>query len=409
MGFVLKHAGVQQSGYPVVFTHGVFEPRNLALRMMIERVESPSSDSDASARPTVLLVVDSALLEQEPTLPARVNAYFAEHADAMNWSGDMDVVPVSGNRAHDQNTVSRIQELILDDGLGESDVVLAMGGSRLLARAGFAVGTLRCKPRFIRIPATIEGQAYAALGVEHAIGFGRRDAELSIRFSPLAVLNDLDFLGALPPSQKQEGIATVALYALRTDAEAWDRLMALAPELRAGKQDAISNLVHKVAEAELETSRDDAQSRPLSCVAGSRVSALPFATWLAEELLRIEPSSVSWAQALWVGMAVDSHYAFSVGAMSSTELHRVFRVLEAMDYRAAVPELALFAADGFDDFADGLLQSETVHKLGLEEVGREVDVGLVDVDTLRSSIDAVITVAGVSRAVGDRRALKQTA
>lgn len=397
----------------MIFTHGIFETSNLTLRLMVER-GLRSASSHRHGRASLLLFVDSGLLSRMPDLPHRLDAYVAEHADILAWSGEPDVMPEWGRHAQDQNAVSRIQELVLDEGLREQDVVLAVGGKTLMERVGFALGTLSCKPLYIQAPSMAVDQAYAALGDTHFIGFGRREACLSVHCPPLAVINDADFLGLHTLVQRQDAAAGLLHYAVTHDGELLDAMEARADVLKAGEIEALAEIVNCCAESHLSKLSQTWDKNPKTrgckeAAAGEEV--LSFGHWLASELLTLPGVAISKGQALLAGIAVDSHYSYAKGMLDSANLYRVFTALDSFGYRQAMPDLALFAAEEFDRFVVELLAQNQVgkrtvkspQKIGLKALGETVTMGELDIDTLRRSIDAVITVSGTARSPSGAR------
>ena len=137
------------------------------------------------------------------------------------WSWSAPPVPVPGGEKIKIELfhVEQMQRLLFEHRIDRHSFVIAIGGGAVLDAVGLVAATSHRGVRLIRVPTTVLSQNDSGVGVKNGVNlFGSKNF-VGTFAPPFAVLNDLDFLDALPPRDKIAGMAEAVKVALIRDAE----------------------------------------------------------------------------------------------------------------------------------------------------------------------------------------------
>jgi 3-dehydroquinate synthase len=265
--------------------------------------------------------------------------------------------------------------------------LIAIGGGAFLDAVGFAAATAHRGVRLVRFPTTTLSQDDSGVGVKCAINaFGKKNwvGAFSV---PFAVINDFDFLNTLDPQISRSGLVEAVKVALVKDAEFFVWIEEHLEQLAALEPAAVERCVERSAllHAQHITQGGDpfetGSSRPLD-----------FGHWAAHKLEALTNHRLPHAEAVAIGIAVDTIYAERIGLSSKELVHRVLRVLKglqmnihhpALDWRDEVGNRLVI--EGLDEFREHLGGELTV--LMLRDVGMCVDIHHFNVEQLNRSMD----------------------
>jgi 3-dehydroquinate synthase len=344
--------------HQVHFTHGVFDPANRLLREVLAQAGNRE-------RHKALVVLDESLARAQPGLSARIEAYFAAHADAL----DLVCAPLiieGGERVKNSYFhVSEIQSAVDKHHIDRHSYILAVGGGALLDMAGLAAATAHRGVRHVRIPTTTLSQADSGVGVKNGINaFGKKNFIGSF-CPPFAVINDFTLLATLTPRDKRAGYVEAVKVACIRDPEFFATIERDAEALARFEPAAMQRLIFRCAELHLNhiaTSGDPFEfgsARPLD-----------FGHWAAHKLEQLSDYKLRHGEAVAVGIALDVVYSRRLGFLDAASAQRVLALLERLS---------------FDLFANELLNVDSDHNLhviaGLSEfrehLGGELTITLL--------------------------------
>ncbi len=368
--------------YPVVFTNGVFAPGNSVLRDAL----GPAT-ADGIAR--LLFVLDSGLVDAWPGLVAAVESYCAQHADRVALAAPPLIVPGGEVSKNDPRYLEQVHEAIHAARLCRHSHVVAVGGGAVLDMAGYAAATAHRGIRLIRIPTTVLAQDDSAVGVKNGVNaFGKKNY-LGTFTPPFAVINDVAFLETLSDRDWRSGISEAIKVALIRDPGFFDRIEEDADALAARDEAAMARLVRRSAELHLlhvTTGGDPFElgsSRPLD-----------FGHWAAHKLEQMTEHRLRHGEAVAIGIALDTTYAFLQGFLSEADWRRVLNLLLAVGFELSAPELSQSLEDpdggvlgGLEEFREHLGGSLTI--MLLRGIGRPFDVHEIDRDVMIRSIELI--------------------
>ncbi|HEV2455725.1 MAG TPA: 3-dehydroquinate synthase [Verrucomicrobiae bacterium] len=348
----------------VFFTENVFAANNLTLRNAL---------ADAQPR-KALVVIENSLSQAQPGIESQIGEYFSKHARELQLV--RAPVPVVGGE-HSKNSIPLVTEILSQidrHHIDRQSYLIAVGGGALLDLAGFAAAIAHRGVRHVRIPTTTLAQADSGVGVKNAINaFGKKNF-IGTFAPPHAVINDFNLLASLPSRDKRAGYVEAVKVACIRDRAFFADIEHDAEHLMNFEPGAMKQLIRRCAELHLvhiATGGDPFEkgsARPLD-----------FGHWSAHKLEQISNFTISHAEAVALGIALDVIYSRLAGLLKDSQCERVLKLLEQLGFRLYADELLdagstgkLRIMDGLEEFREHLGGELTVTLL--KEIGRSVEV-----------------------------------
>ncbi len=308
--------------FPVLFTRDAFAPENLTLRDVLR--------SAGAKQHRVLLALDSNVAAATPGLAALLAAYAEAHAETFFWSGTPFIVRGGEICKNDPVEVHALHQLVVEQKIDRQSFILAIGGGAMLDAIGYAAATAHRGVRLIRMPTTVLGQNDAGIGVKNSVNaFGRKNF-LGTFAPPFAVVNDAKFLDTLSPRDKRAGIAEAIKIATIKDAPFLTWMHRERKSLAVFAPAAMEEMIVRCAQRHIEhvgsaDPFETGSARPLD-----------FGHWSAHCLEEMTSADASGAlrhgEAVAIGCALDSLYAFAKGLITQAELSLLFETLEGIGF-----------------------------------------------------------------------------
>lgn len=364
----------------VFFTQAAFDPANLVLKSVLAATPSPPASK-------VLVVVDEALSQAQPTLVHQIETYFDAHADTLKLVCAPMILEGGERTKNSYFHVSEIHSHIDRYHIDRHAYVIGVGGGALLDMVGLAAATAHRGVRHVRIPTTTLAQCDSGVGVKNGINaFGKKNFIGSFA-PPFAVINDFQMLASLSPRDKRAGYAEAVKVALIRDAAFFEELERAAGRLREFDPVAMQRLIHRCAELHLDhiaTSGDPFET-------GS-ARPLDFGHWAAHKLEQLSEYKIRHGEAVAIGLALDVIYSRDAGYLDRASAERALKLLEALGFelfagelRHTDPENSLLVLEGLEEFREHLGGELTitlinaigrgfeVHEMKLPRVIRAID------------------------------------
>jgi 3-dehydroquinate synthase len=366
--------------YVVHFTNHLFLHENPLLRDVIR------SASDEEAPDKILCVVDRGVVQHHPALLEAISAYCEHHSSELDLVCPPLIVDGGEQAKNDRANVTTVQEAIHRLRVCRHSYVLAVGGGAVLDMVGYAAATAHRGVRLIRVPTTVLSQNDAGIGVKNGINaFGKKNF-LGTFAPPVAVLDDAQFLTTLALRDWRSGISEAVKVALLKDSEFFGWIEREAERLVAWDMQVMSDLIYRCAQLHLEhiaTSGDpfeSGSSRPLD-----------FGHWSAHKLEQLSDYALRHGEAVALGIALDSTYAYLQGHLPEQDWQRILKLFSALGLCVYSQELDLLDQDGTRSVLAGL-QEFREHLGGqltlalLAGIGRGIEVHEMDEMALVRSI-----------------------
>jgi 3-dehydroquinate synthase len=389
--------------YPVHFTRGVFSLDNTVLASVVERGRSGPSDA--------VVIVDDGVLRAHPSVATDTEAYAVEHGNRVRLAAPVIIMSGGEHAKNGPQQFETILEQFHAAGLCRHSYVIAVGGGAVLDVVGYAAATAHRGLRLIRIPTTVLGQADSAVGVKNGINaFGLKNY-LGVFAPPAAVINDSAFLETLEDRDWRGGITEAVKVALVKDSAFFGAIERDAASLLARDADAMDRVIRRSAALHLSHISggdpfESGSSRPLD-----------FGHWAAHKLESLTGGDIRHGEAVGIGIALDSTYAYLTGLLGENDWQRILALVKALGLAIHVPELESSIDDpnhprslfrGLGEFREHLGGELTV--MMLRGIGRPVDVHTIDTAVMKRAIQLlgriastgelpVASLAGVDREV----------
>lgn len=374
------HQSVQVTyHYTVHFTNQLFACENGLVRDVIEGGELPKK---------LLCIVDLGVWQHHPDLLEAIQSYCHHHRSAICLMCPPLVIRGGECAKNDLANVEVIHEAIHRYALCRHSYVMAVGGGALIDMVGYAAATAHRGLRLIRVPTTVLAQNDSGVGVKNSINaFGQKNF-IGTFAPPVAVLNDAHFLTTIPLRDWRSGLSEAIKVALLKDAAFFDSIEVGVERLLARDMPTMLSVIHRCAQLHLEhiaTGGDPFEfgtSRPLD-----------FGHWAAHKLEQLSRYRLRHGEAVAIGIALDSTYAYLKGLLPERDWQRILGLFSALGLAVYTPELSQHLHDQHDPgciFAG--LQEFRVHLGGrltiplIESIGRSIEVNEIDIEIMIRSI-----------------------
>lgn len=319
---------VVRHDFPVVFTRHLFSPRNRALRDALTR-------DGGSRRHRCLVLLDQGVQTAFPRLPEQVGAYFETHAKALQLARAPLVLPGGEGIKQSAAPVRRMLAALRAGNICRHSFCIAVGGGAFLDAAGLAAALFHRGVRLVRVPTTALAQCDSGVGVKNAINYAGAKNLLGTFAPPWAVLNDADFLEALPLPLLLDGIAEAVKVAAIKDEAFFHLIERSARKIQARDLPTIRRILQRCALLHLDhiaTSGDPYElgaARPLD-----------YGHWAAHKLELMSNHRLSHGHAVAIGIALDAFYAARIGLLPQKEADRLVALLRTCGLPTFAPELS---------------------------------------------------------------------
>ena len=327
LGSSLQQDIAVKFSYGVHFTRGLFDTTNPLLAEVV--------GANANAPKSIIVAVDSGLLEHHPQLLAKIGNYTNHFAAQINLAAQPIIVPGGEAAKNDPALVANIQRVIESAGICRHSYVLAIGGGAVVDMVGYAAATAHRGVRLIRIPTTVLAQNDSGVGVKNSINaFGKKNF-LGTFAPPVAVLNDFDFLTTLSDRDWRSGIAEAIKVALIKDKNFFEFIRDNAVKLANRDAQAMEELIYRCCQLHLNhiaTYGDPFEmgsSRPLD-----------FGHWSAHKLEHLTNYGLRHGEAVAIGMALDCTFSYLTGMLSKSDWQQIIITLQQLGFELYVPELS---------------------------------------------------------------------
>ena len=358
----------------VIFTRDAFAADNSALANVL---------IEGGGR-RVLVFIENTVAASWKNLPDHIQSYF-EKLD-FDFRG---VRIFAGGEAckADESLVREVWREIDTSHIDRHSYVIAIGGGAFLDAVGYAVATAHRGLRLVRFPTTTLSQDDSGVGVKNAINaFGKKNwiGTFSV---PFAVINDFKLLESQDPESSISGLIEAIKVALVKDGEFFQWIEANVTALSHLEREPFEECIKRSA---LLHARHIALGGDPFETGSSR--PLDFGHWAAHKMEALTNYELSHAEAVAVGLALDTIYSQKIGFLSEENAERIINVLINLGLKTYHPALDWADAKGnrrvlagLDEFREHLGGELTV--LLLSDLGKGVDVHEFNTTILEQSIE----------------------
>ena len=378
----LQHRFDVELGYPVHFSTGCFDVSNPCLRDLVA--------ARADYLPAkIAFIIDHGLLEGRPDLAAEIQGYCRHHEDVLKLMAPVQEVPGGERVKNEWRYILDILRIMHDAALCRHSYIVAIGGGAVLDAVGFGAAMAHRGVRLIRVPTTVLSQDDSGMGVKNGINaFGKKNY-LGTFSPPFAVINDQSFLATLSDRDWRGGTTEAVKVALIRDPGLFEFLEQHAAVLVERDLAAMAKVIRQSAVLHLRhisTGGDpfeQGSSRPLD-----------FGHWAAHKLEQVTNHRLGHGEAVGIGIALDSTYAYLAGFLAESAWRRIIHLLGALgvpvydpaiEEHLSTPEHPDCVLGGLADFQEHLGGRLTI--MLLKDIGHPFDVHEVRPELVVRSIE----------------------
>ncbi len=367
--------------YPICFTTDLFAKDNRLFKDVICAEGMRSSKK-------ILCIVDSGVARHHPSLPVSIESYCLHYGSFLGLVSPPLIVEGGERVKNDPAVVELVHHAIHEHGLDRHSYVVAVGGGAVLDMVGYAAATAHRGVRLVRVPTTVLSQNDSGVGVKNGVNAYGKKNFLGTFAPPHAVLNDFGFLGTLPDRDWRGGTSEAIKVALLKDPEFFEFIEKHAAKLVRRDAEAMRWLIYRCAQLHLDhiaTSGDpfeSGSSRPLD-----------FGHWAAHKLEQLSNYALGHGEAVAIGIALDSTYAYLAGMLPERDWRRILGLISSLGLAVYARELSLHSRgragarsvlEGLQEFREHLGGRLTITLL--QRIGEGIEVHEVDEDMVIESI-----------------------
>lgn len=302
--------------YPVCFGHDMFSPDNPLLAQTIRRREP-------DRRHRLQVFVDSGVADSTPGLNERIIRYFEAHSRDLDLVSSPGLVPGGEEAKNSRSAAETVMESIADNHLCRQSYVVVIGGGSVLDIVGLAASLVHRGVRVLRMPTTVLSQGDSGVGVKTGIdAYGMKNFAGTFA-PPDAVLVDFDFLQTLPWHYWIGGISESFKVAMIRDVGFFEFLCKNAERLGNRDEQVVEEVVERSALLHLEHIRTAGDPFEFG-----KARPLDFGHWSAHRLEVLSGYEIGHGQAVGIGIALDSYYAWKTGLIDKGEFEAVITAFE---------------------------------------------------------------------------------
>ena len=298
--------------YPVYFTRHAFDVANPIVADVVGRGGK------------ALAYLDGGLVDARPDLPDAIVAYAQHRARGIDLLAEPRILPGGEQAKEGWSVTNEVVAEIVEHRLCRHSYVLAIGGGAFLDVVGLAASLVHRGVRLVRLPSTTLSQDDGGVGVKTGINLDGVKNLIGTFAPPFAVINDLAFLRTLPHDVMLDGIAEAFKVAIIKDADFFGFLRSAAERIAAGDAEVVEQAVKRCAVLHLDHIREGADPFEMG-----DARPLDFGHWAAHRLESLSGYALRHGQAVAVGIALDSHYAWRADLLSRDELDRILEAFVA--------------------------------------------------------------------------------
>ena len=357
--------------FPVVFTEGVFDPENPALRDVLCRLEPHK-------RHRVVVFVDDALASHIEN----ITGYAQHHKDVIELACPPIAMPGGEKIKSELHFVESAQQTLFDLHIDRHSFVIAVGGGALLDAIGLVAATTHRGVRHIRIPTTVLAQNDSGVGVKNGVNLRGVKNFVGTFAPPFAVLNDLRFILTLPERDKIAGMAEAVKVSLIRDAAFFAWIERHMDDLATFERSAMATLIRRCAELHMHQIAhggdpfETGSARPLD-----------YGHWSAHKLEALTQHELRHGEAVAIGLALDTRYSVQIGMLAPGGEERVYKLLKRLGFYLWHPAMEtrdeqgrLVILRGIEEFREHLGGELTITLL--RDLGRGEDVHQMDTNEI---------------------------
>ncbi|OPX18597.1 3-dehydroquinate synthase [candidate division WOR-3 bacterium 4484_100] len=225
----------------------------------------------------------------------------------------------------------RLYNLLLQRRFSRGDLIVGLGGGVVCDLAGFVASTYKRGMGLIQIPTTLLAQVDAAIGGKNGLNHRGKNM-LGTFYQPDAVFCDLQFLKTLSDYDMKNGLAEVIKYGVICDPELFTQLKKERASVLKRDMKVLKKIVTRSIQIKAEIVKVDEREET-----GKR-AILNFGHTVAHIIeTQTHYQKLSHGEAVAIGMAEESKWAYQQGYLKQDELDKILKILSEYKLPTSLP------------------------------------------------------------------------
>ncbi|MDO8480462.1 MAG: 3-dehydroquinate synthase [Nanoarchaeota archaeon] len=248
----------------------------------------------------------------------------------------------SGEHSKTREMKARVEDTLLQNGIGKDSVIIAIGGGVTGDLAGFVASTFSRGVPFINVPTTLLAMVDASIGGKTGVNTSKGKNLIGTFFPSEAVFIDTHFLKTLSEPEFKAGLVEVLKIALARDARFFRFLQKNAKSILRREPKALLEVIHRSVALKKAIVEADPEER------GPR-QVLNVGHTMGHALEASSQFRISHGEAVVRGMLFETLLAQKAGCLSPKERKEILATFTRFGFpvNARIPplkKLALFLA-----------------------------------------------------------------
>lgn len=235
------------------------------------------------------------------------------------------VVP-AGEEHKNLETVSRLWDAFLENGLDRKSTVIALGGGVIGDMAGFAASTYMRGVDWIAIPTTLLSMVDASLGGKTGFDLPQGKNLIGSFHPPKLVIADPSLLTTLPERELRSGMAEVVKHGIISDTDLFAMCQRGMDWVKANLED----VVKRAMAVKIKVIEEDPYEK------GFR-AALNLGHTVGHAVELVSKFELRHGEAISIGMAAEARYAARVGLAGSGVVEAIESTLSSLGLPIHIP------------------------------------------------------------------------
>ncbi|VAW51421.1 3-dehydroquinate synthase [hydrothermal vent metagenome] len=304
--------------FPVYFNFDLFNTGNVLLKNTLQISQN--------IQQKVLVYIDSGITDANPSFSKTINTYFDFYNQQLTLLDTPKILP-GGEAAKQHSKIESLYSHMLANKLDRHCCVLVIGGGALLDAVGFACASFHRGIPLVRMPSTVLAQNDAGIGVKNGYNALHNKNLIGNFAPPQAVINDFLLLETLQSRDKISGLAEAVKVAVIRDASFFSWLEQNALLLTQFEADTSQYAIARCAQLHLRQIThggdpfESGNARPLD-----------YGHWSAHKIETLTDFEIRHGEAVAIGMALDTRYAFEIDLINENECLRLIHLLEKLGF-----------------------------------------------------------------------------
>jgi 3-dehydroquinate synthase len=225
----------------------------------------------------------------------------------------------------------RIEDQMLEAGIGRDGGIVAFGGGVVGDLAGFVAATYLRGIPFIQVPTTLLAQVDSSIGGKVGVNTRQGKNLIGAFHQPVAVLADTRLLSTLPKRQFRSGMAELIKHAIIGDSRLFDDLENDMEDLLRTPQDVLPSALLRSIRVKADVVAKDEKE-------GGLRKILNWGHTVGHAVEAMSRYRLFHGEALSIGMAVEATLCCRSGWLPQEDAQREIRLLEKAGLPTGIPK-----------------------------------------------------------------------